>query len=61
MAKIKCLGHIVSAKGVTANLEKVMSILAYPVPKNLTQVQQILGLPGWYHRFVPGLQKPSMH
>lgn len=57
MKEIKFLGHIFSAEGITADLEKVQSIQSYPITKNFKEVQRFLGLSGWYHRFVPGFSK----
>lgn len=47
------LGHVVNTKGISADPSKVQAIRSYPVPRNLKEVQQFLGLAGWYHRFVP--------
>ena len=33
------LGHILSAKGISANPEKVEKVRTWPVPKNIKEVQ----------------------
>lgn len=45
-------GHIVSAKGVEPDPEKVTSIMEWPTPRNLTALHGFLGLTGFYRRFV---------
>lgn len=57
LSELKFLGHVVSVKGVTADSSKVEAMQSYPVPTNLKQVQQFLGLAGWYHRFVPNFSQ----
>ncbi len=50
--EVKFLGHIVSAKGITPDPEKVQAVRNYPVPKSVKQVRQFLGLSSYYRRFV---------
>ena len=42
------LGHILSAKGISANPEKVEKVQTWPVPKNIKEVQSFLGLASYY-------------
>ena len=46
------LGHILSAKGISANPEKVEKVRTWPVPKNIKEVQSFLGLASYYRRFI---------
>ena len=49
---VRFLGHIVSAKGIQpdpANTEKIRN---FPVPKTVKNIQQFLGLVGYYRRFI---------
>ena len=46
------LGHILSAKGISANPEKVEKVKTWPVPKNIKEVQSFLGLASYYRRFI---------
>ena len=46
------LGHILSAKGISANPEKVEKVQRWPVPKNIKEVQSFLGLASYYRRFI---------
>ena len=50
---IQYLGHIVSGKGITPMPEKLACIREMPPPKTSKEVKQILGLIGYYHKFVP--------
>ena len=38
------LGHVLPAKGISANPEKVEEVKTWPVPKNTKEVQSFLGL-----------------
>ena len=46
------LGHILLAKGISANPEKVEKVRTWPVPKNIKEVQSFLGLASYYRRFI---------
>ena len=46
------LGHILSAKGISANPEKVEKVKAWPVPKNIKEVHSFLGLASYYRPFI---------
>ena len=43
------LGHIVSANGITPDLQKVVAVVQFPHPK---PYRQFLGLMNYYHKFV---------
>ena len=46
------LGHILSAKGISANPEKVEKVRTWPVPRNIKEVQSFLGLASYYRQFI---------
>ena len=50
---IQYLGHLISDEGIQPLPEKLESIAKMPVPQNTKQVKQLLGLVGYYRRFVP--------
>ena len=46
------LVHILSAKGISANPEKVEKVKTLPIPKNIKEVQSFLGLTSYYRQFI---------
>ncbi|KAL1220684.1 putative mitochondrial protein [Cardamine amara subsp. amara] len=52
--KIGFLGQVISAEGVSVDLEKVGAISAWPRSRNATEIRRFLGLAGYYRRFVKG-------
>ena len=53
------LGHILLAKGISANPEKVEKVQTWPVPKNIKEVQSFLGLASYYRRFIDKFAKKA--
>ena len=52
-SQIHYLGHMLLAEGIQPLPEKLDSITNMPAPENQTEVKQLLGLVGYYHKFVP--------
>ena len=50
---IQYLCHLISDEGIQPLPEKLESIAKMPVPQNAKQVKQVLGLVGYYRKFVP--------
>lgn len=46
------LGHIISNDGVRPDPKKTEAVDKFPVPKNVTNIRQFLGLAGYYRRFI---------
>jgi hypothetical protein len=42
--KIHYLGHIISAKGIEVDPEKIEAIRGWPMPRNVTEVRSFMGL-----------------
>ena len=57
MKKLLYLGHIISAKGIWMDPDKVKAIVEWPTSTNLTQLRGFLGLCGFYRRFVNGYSR----
>lgn len=56
---LKFLGHVMSAEGIKTDQDKVDAVANFPVPKSLKEVQQFLGLAGWYQRFIPNFSEKA--
>lgn len=46
--EIGFLGHVVSDKGVSVDLEKIKAIKEWPRPVNTSEIRSFLGLTGYY-------------
>ena len=49
---MKFLGHVVSALGVSVDLEKVKAVMSRERLKSVFEICSFLGLVGYYRRFV---------
>lgn len=53
MKKLSYLGYIIDRDGVHPDPEKISAVSNYAVPKNIKDVRRLIGLAGWYRRFIP--------
>lgn len=51
LSEISFLGHVVFAKGIHTDPEKVKCIKDWPTPVNFKEAQRFLGLCGYFRRF----------
>lgn len=51
------LGFTVSRHGLTMDKDKLKSILDWPIPKNLKELQSFLGLGNYYRKFIKNFQE----
>jgi len=56
-SKVKFLGYIISANGVSMAEDKVQTLLEWAPPTNVTAVQSFLGFANSYRRFIEGFSK----
>src|SRR5437868_13045889 len=54
MKQLPFLGHIIEAKRISPDLEKIIAVQNIRPPKNVTQLRSFLGLAGYYRRFIQG-------
>nr|VZH98640.1 unnamed protein product [Spirometra erinaceieuropaei] len=52
VSSLDFLGHDVDQHGITPLLEKMQSILSFPVSKTLIQLRRFIGLLNYYRRFI---------
>ncbi|XP_039308185.1 uncharacterized protein LOC120358336 [Solenopsis invicta] len=55
--EVAYLGHIIGENGVRPDPQKISAVQNFPVPKNIKNVRQFLGLAGYYRRFIPNFSK----
>ena len=56
-SSVKYLGHIVDARGVHTDPEKISALKDWPRPTNCKELKCFLGFAGYYRRFVQGYSK----
>ena len=54
MDSVKYLGHLVSAKGIHTDPDKIRAVAGIPSPTDTHKVKQFLGLCSFYRRFIMG-------
>ena len=52
LTEVRFLGHVVSATGVSVNLEKVEAVMSWERPKSVFEIRSFLGFAGYYRRFI---------
>ena len=51
VTKVKVLGHVVSAEGISADPQKIEAIRSLPTPKNVAEVRSFLGMVNHFSKF----------
>ncbi len=54
MKQLPFLGHVIEAKGISPDPEKIIAVQNILPSKNVTQLHSFLGLAGYYRRFIQG-------
>jgi hypothetical protein len=57
LEKISFVGHILTAEGVAVDPGKVETVSNWRQPTNVSEIRSLLGLAGYYQRFIEGLSK----
>jgi hypothetical protein len=52
--EIQYLGHVISLEGIVVDLEKIKSIMEWPMPKDVVDTWSFTGIIGYYRRFIEG-------
>lgn len=53
MKSLKYLGYVITDDGIAPDTDKIESIQNYTTPKTVKDVRRLIGLAGWYRRFIP--------
>jgi hypothetical protein len=57
LEEVPFLGHVILAEGITVDPSKVQEVLDWKSSKSVTQIRSLLGLAGYYHRFISNFSK----
>jgi hypothetical protein len=57
ITEVPFLGHVVSPEGITVDPSKVKKVLDWMLPTSVSEVRSLLGLAGYYRRFIPNFSK----
>lgn len=52
---INCIGHVISASGVTVSGDRVKAIQDFKTPSPIEELRSVLGMLNFVRRFVPRL------
>ncbi|GJR10556.1 putative reverse transcriptase domain-containing protein [Tanacetum coccineum] len=55
--RVQFLGHMIDSQGIHVDPAKIESVKDWESPKTATEISQILGLAGYYQRFIEGFSK----
>lgn len=50
--RLKYLGHILDVQGIAMDKSRIEAIENFPRPRCVKDIQRLMGLAGWYRRFI---------
>lgn len=50
--RIRYLGYVLSEEGLSVDASKIQPVLDYPIPKTIKDIRRLLGLAGFYQKFI---------
>jgi hypothetical protein len=57
LIEILYLGHVIGVKGVWLHQEKIQTILYWPTPRSILEMQGFFGICNYYRHFVKGFSQ----
>ena len=51
--EVEYLGHLITPEGLKPNPKLVTAVKEFPIPRNVRELRQFLGLSSYYRRFIP--------
>nr|ABD28305.1 RNA-directed DNA polymerase (Reverse transcriptase) [Medicago truncatula] len=60
LKEVSFLGHVISGDGIVVDPSKVEAVSQWETPKSVTEIRSLLGLAGYYRRFIEGFSKLAL-